>query len=101
MRVAIIISTMLGLVTNALAADLDDGVIRGSSGYQSAVPIYYRWNGAYAGGQVGYTGGQFDFANATAPQTLLILGEALTFTNPITGKDNTSAAAYGAFVGIN
>ena len=101
MRVAIIMSTVLGLVTNALAADLDDGVIRGSSGYQPGVPVYYRWNGAYAGGQIGYTTGQFNFTNATDPQVLLITGQALTFTNPITGKDNTSAAAYGAFVGVN
>jgi outer membrane immunogenic protein len=101
MRVAIIMSAVLGLVTNALAADLDDSVIRGSSGYQPGVPLYYRWNGAYAGGQVGYSTGQFDFSSATGPQTQLILGQPFTFSNPITGKDNTSAAAYGTFVGVN
>jgi outer membrane immunogenic protein len=101
MRVAIIVSAVLGLVTNALAADLDDSVIRGSSAYQPGVPVYYRWSGAYAGVQAGYTAGNFDFSSATNPQTQLILGQAITFTNPITGKDNTSAAAYGAFVGVN
>lgn len=100
MRAAIIMWTVLGLVTSAVAADLDDGVLRGSSGYQPGVPIYYRWNGAYAGGQIGYASGQFDFSNATNPQTQLIMNNT-AFTNPITGKDNTSAAAYGAFVGVN
>jgi outer membrane immunogenic protein len=100
MRVAIILSAVLGLTANALAADLDDGVLRGSSGYQPGVPVYYRWNGAYAGGQVGYSDGRFDFSGATGPQTQLLLNQN-SFTNPITGKDNTSAATYGAFVGVN
>jgi outer membrane immunogenic protein len=100
MRVAIIVSAVLGLVTNALAADLDDSIIRGSSAYQPGVPVYYRWSGVYAGAQVGYAAGNFDFTNASSQATQFIMNIP-AFTNPPTGKDNTSSAAYGMFVGVN
>jgi opacity protein-like surface antigen len=96
----------LGFVGGAAAADLDDSVIRGSDVYQPEVPVYARWSGFYAGGQLGYATSHMDFTNTTGPlitNTLrgLTLETTSVPTTPVLGAEDTHSNSYGAFFGYN
>src|SRR5262249_10865188 len=55
---------LLCLVDVAVAADLDDMVFRGSETWRPDVPTYVRWDGFYAGGQIGYTSANTNLTNS-------------------------------------
>jgi outer membrane immunogenic protein len=106
MRVVIFCLAMLGFVDVAAAADLDDSVIRGSDVYQPETPTYPRWNGFYAGGQLGYATSHMDFTNTTFPlladtlRNLDFLNVGVAST-PVLGEVDTHSNSYGVFFGYN
>ncbi len=107
MRAAIISLAVLGLVTDAFGADLDDSFIRGSSIYQPAVRSYYNWNGFYAGGQVGYGTSFVDLSSSINSMVAFIYRNTLEAneiqpqTWSILQNQNTTSSSYGFFGGYN
>jgi outer membrane immunogenic protein len=98
----------LGVAQSALAADYPEPYLRGSEAYVPGNPVYYRWDGAYAGVQGGASAvhGQFpsnitpqlDSVSAGSPVSAAPLGQWLNLDN----VDSTKyAASYGAFLGYN
>ena len=71
---------VLGLVPQALAADLDLDVLRGSEPVGPA--LYTNWTGFYVGGDVGYSDSNADFSGATQPSIAYVLRD--------TALENTS-----------
>lgn len=107
MRVAIISLAVLGVATNAFAADLDNSFIRGSAEYEPGTPSYYNWSGFYVGGQVGYGDAAVNFGNGVGSLVAAILqdtAEEQTFQPSswtILSNKDTTAASYGVFAGYN
>jgi opacity protein-like surface antigen len=91
----------------AVAADLDDMVIRGSESWQPDVPTYVRWDGLYGGGQAGYTSANTDLTNsrpavnalAASAAPALVTGLPATF--PAFGQQTSHNTNYGFFFGYN
>jgi outer membrane immunogenic protein len=106
MRIALVGLALLGIVSEASAADLGD-VIRGSTPYEPGVPTYFRWEGVYGGGQVGYSSAGLDFSNTNASQIASILRVSTLEANdhisewPILGRQSTNFSQYGGFIGYN
>jgi opacity protein-like surface antigen len=76
-----------GFVQSALAADYGEPVLRGSQTYYvPGNPVYFRWDGFYFGGQVGWTVSNIKISSV-APDT------------QIGGSAN--GASYGAYAGYN
>jgi outer membrane immunogenic protein len=103
--------------SDALAGGIPDSVLRGSSvsdyagqpavqpRYVPGVPIYYRWQGLYAGGHVGYSNAGADFRNSTPalnflPFNDLVLSRFAGWT-PALSKVENNKAIFGGFVGYN
>jgi outer membrane immunogenic protein len=108
MRAVIICLTMFGFVGAAGAADLDDSVLRGSEVFEPQAPTYSRWNGFYAGGQVGYATANMNFGNAAQSQLADItrdteLSNGLVSSMPVfsTPTQDTHGNSYGVFGGYN
>jgi hypothetical protein len=89
----------------AVAADL--GYLRGSDVFEPRPETYYRWSGAYLGGQGGYANTQMDFTNAAASLIAYILRESTLESGgqisqwPILGRANARDVSYGFFLGYN
>src|SRR4051812_441774 len=104
MRVALVGLALLGCVCEASAADLGD-ILRGSSPYEPGVPTYHRWEGFYAGGQVGYGNAQADFGSGASSLVAFILrnSEEESVMRPSTWttlkNQNRNGQSYGAFAG--
>jgi len=97
---------VIGLASPAAAADLPDfDVLRGPITVGPAT--FTRWNGFYAGGQLGYTNGNADFSSSTQSIVAYALRETALeaeFTPsqwPVLGPTNASTASYGGFIGYN
>lgn len=93
--------------SSALAADIDNSWLRGSSSFPADPPAYRRWNGIYGGGQVGLDFHSIQFSdngNATVA-TLVGLNPILTAAGASTlgdlARSNASGLSYGGFVGYN
>src|SRR6516162_5761779 len=107
MRSVIGCLAVLCLVDVAVAADLDDMVIRGSDNWLPEVPTYVRWDGLYGGGQAGYTSANTDLTNsgpavnalATGAASALVAGLPATF--PAFRQQTSRDANYGFFFGYN
>jgi opacity protein-like surface antigen len=96
----------LGFVGSAAAADLDDSVIRGSDVYQPEVPVYPRWSGFYAGGQIGYATSHMDFTRATASLVTFAERDSTLLTMgiqdfPVLSTLDAQSKSYGVFFGYN
>jgi opacity protein-like surface antigen len=106
MRVALVGLALLGCACEASAADLGD-ILRGSTPYEPGVPTYFRWEGFYAGGQVGYGNAQADFGNGVSSLVGFILrnSEEENVMQPSTWttlqNQNRNGSSYGAFAGYN
>lgn len=104
MRCLIIAVGLGALISNALAADYDGPVLRGSDTFIPATPQYFSWQGIYAGGEAGYGNAVADFTTATDPLVAYALRNSTVedvATFQVLGPANTSAAGFGAFVGYN
>jgi outer membrane immunogenic protein len=107
MRRMLVALALLGLVSEAFAADYSPPVLRGSDAFLPATPTYFRWSGFYAGGQVTYGVGSADFSSATDPLTAFALrntvleGEVGVSSWNVLGTADTGAAGFGGFVGYN
>src|SRR4051812_34214319 len=98
-------------MSQALAGDLDLPMLRGSSPYIPAAPVYTNWSGFYVGGQAGYGGANVNFAGATQSLLAMILQqlaiEDTANVNPppsqwaVLGKAVNQGPSYGGFVGYN
>jgi outer membrane immunogenic protein len=90
-------------ISPALGADLP--VLRGSDRYLPLppTPVFLRWEGFYAGGQISFNGAHMDFnPSASLPGSLLVSGAGNTFTVPVgTGQRDPRGFGFGAFAGYN
>lgn len=106
MRVVVFCLAIIGFAGAAVAADLDDSVMRGSEVYQPEAPTYPRWNGFYAGGQVGYATSHMDFTRASATLVTHALRDSVLLNFgiqdfPVLGQEDTQGKSYGVFFGYN
>jgi opacity protein-like surface antigen len=65
MRRSLIALWLIALMSNAFAADYELPDLRGASPFVPAPPIYTRWTGFYAGGQISKSNSIIDFSHAT------------------------------------
>ncbi len=103
----------LGLMSPAIAADLDIDVLRGPQIAGPPPPLtvgpatFTRWSGFYAGGQFGLSNANADFSNSTQALVAYTLRDTTLEEQqtpsqwPVLGVANQSAIGYGAFVGYN
>ncbi|MGO4712264.1 outer membrane protein [Bradyrhizobium sp. 2TAF24] len=108
MRRWMLAAVVAGMAQGAQAADLPDlsdlpilrgGITDGLS--HSAV----NWQGAYVGGQVGYSSANMDFSKATSSLTSFLyqnIRYASTVSNwTLLGKSSPTSTSFGGFVGYN
>jgi opacity protein-like surface antigen len=102
MRAAAVLGLAGLLFANeAMAADY----LRGTT-YEGPTESY-NWAGVYIGGQVGYTGADFNFGSATQSQVADILrstlleNEAQASKLPKLSNGSANGTSYGGFVGYN
>ena len=76
---------LAGLASPAIAGDLDNSWLRGSSSFPADPPSYRRWNGFYGGGQVGADFRGVDFRSAPGSAiTNIMAQDAILQTLPLT-----------------
>jgi opacity protein-like surface antigen len=108
MRRLLIAIGLIGMMSDAFAADLDDlPMLRGSDTFVPAFPAYPSWEGFYVGGHATYGNANADFSNATQPLAAFSLRNS-TLGNefapdrwPVLGTADTGAAGLGGFAGYN
>jgi outer membrane immunogenic protein len=117
-RLFVLCAVAIAAAGQALAAPFDGSVLRGSASssyagepvpaaprYLPRPPSYWRWQGFYAGGQVGITGAGIDFGNGTRSlidyilRNDVVLGHVSDWTT--LPKVGGSKGTYGGFVGYN
>jgi opacity protein-like surface antigen len=74
------------IASPGLAADIDNSWLRGSSSFPADPPPFARWNGLYAGGQIGEDFHGFDFGGTGVNQLSVL---------------NTKGPSVGGFMGYN
>jgi outer membrane immunogenic protein len=98
---------LIGLVSPAFAADYELPTLRGSETFVPAYPVYFSWQGFYAGGHLSYASLQSDFSGSTQPlvafalRNSTILAEMNPDQWPVLGSRATNSAGVGGFVGYN
>jgi opacity protein-like surface antigen len=98
---------LASLISPAFAADVDSSWLRGSSRFPADPPPFARWNGLYAGGQIGEDFRGFDFGKATEGLIGNISAQDANFTGiPLTSFNqlsvlNTKGPSFGGFIGYN
>jgi outer membrane immunogenic protein len=106
MRAYIAAIGLIALGSNALAADYETPILRGSSPYIAAAPNYFRgWQGFYVGGQGGYSTANVNFASGASSLVSYIVRNSI-FSNILPNwttlpKGDTSNVSYGGFFGYN
>ena len=95
---------LIGLLSQAFAADYELPTLRGSETFVPAFPTYFRWEGGYIGGQIGYSSSGTDFGNGVSP----LIDFALRNTRinqdinvsqlTVLGKRDTNGAGFGGFM---
>src|SRR5687767_10552880 len=107
MRRWVLVLSLLGFATQAVAGDFDMPTLRGSSPFVPAPAKYPRWDGFYFGGHLGYGSATMDFAGATESliQHMLRTTHLENQQRPsewgVLGKAYSSNSSYGGFVGYN
>ena len=105
MRRLLVAFGLIGLVSDAFAADLP--TLRGSDSFLPARPTYFRWDGPYAGVQFSYNNEAADFSNATNPLVAYSLrdttleGQVAPSQWQVLRPVTNSAVGFGGFVGYN
>ena len=92
----------------ALAADIDNSWLRGSSSFPADPPAYRRWNGVYGGGQVGVDFHSMQFndngnamiANLAATDPILVAAGGAPILSDL-ARRSASGLSYGGFIGYN
>jgi len=98
---------LVGLLSRAFAADYELPTLRGSETFVPASPAYFRWEGLYVGGQVGYVSSGIDFGNGVSPLIDFTLakhaGQSGHQVSQLTvlGKRDTNGSGFGGFIGYN
>jgi opacity protein-like surface antigen len=98
---------LIGLLSQAFAADYELPTLRGSETFVPAYPTYFSWQGFYAGGHLSYTSLQSDFSGATQPLVAYSLRNSTVLAQmtpdqwPVLGSRATGSAGVGGFVGYN
>ncbi|MGB8603605.1 outer membrane protein [Bradyrhizobium sp.] len=105
MRRYLLAAMMFGAASGAQAADMPDlPVLRGSfpAGLSTATR---NWDGWYAGGQVGYSSANMDFAQSVVGLTNTIFRNSVlqqpTSQLSLLNKASVQSTGFGAFVGRN
>lgn len=105
MRGYLLAAMMFGAASGAQAADMPDlPVLRGSfpAGLSTATR---NWDGWYAGGQVGYSSANMDFAQSVVGLTNTIFRNSVlqqpTSQLSLLNKASVQSTGFGAFVGRN
>jgi opacity protein-like surface antigen len=107
MRCLLVALGLIGLCSPALAADYDLPTLRGSETFVPASPTYFRWEGLYVGGQVGYSSSGIDFGNSAAPLIDFTLRNTRVNQDvnvsqlTVLGKRDTNGSGIGGFIGYN
>jgi len=95
------------IATRASAGDFDVPTLRGSQPFIPAPQQYARWNGFYAGGQLGQGSSAMNFAGATQSLIAYLLRTSHLESEQhpsewgVLGKGYSSGQSYGGFVGYN
>jgi outer membrane immunogenic protein len=98
---------LIGLLPSAFAADYSPPALRGSDTFLPAYPIYPRWDGFYAGGQLSYSSSTSDFSGTSQPlvafslRNTTILAQMQPDQWQVLGSRSTGAAGFGGFMGYN
>jgi outer membrane immunogenic protein len=98
---------LIGLLSQAFAADYELPTLRGTEMFVPARPTYFSWEGFYAGGHLSYSSLQSDFSGATQPQVAYVLRNSTILAEmnpdqwPVLGSRATNSAGVGGFVGYN
>jgi outer membrane immunogenic protein len=101
--------------SNAVAGGIPDSVLRGSSDYVvkpapqpryvPGVPIFYRWEGLYVGGQFGYGTAGVDFGSGTQGLLDFVLRNDVVLDHvsnwTTLPKVENNKTSFGGFVGYN
>jgi outer membrane immunogenic protein len=111
MRIALSLVTLIGLTASAFGADLGDSLLRGSQAWTPnfvpGSPIFYRWEGFYVGGQLGYAGGKADFRQGNSDRAHNVLGfdrlevEDQASLLAIIREVGAHGSGWGGFAGYN
>jgi outer membrane immunogenic protein len=107
MRIAVYGLIMAALAQQALAADAPFPILRGAQRYEIASPAYFRWEGLYAGGQVGANSANVNFKDATKSITAFALRQSTLEAErnisewPVLGSVDTRGGSFGGFIGYN
>ena len=105
MRRSLISLWLIALLSNAFAADYQLPVLRGSTPFVPAPPVYTRWSGYYVGGQLGASIAGGDFGNSVgslvsyAVRNSVLESQVSNWTT--LPKGDMHGAGFGAFVGYN
>ena len=105
MRKLLMAAAMLGVAHGAQAADLPDlPILRGAMIEGLSAPLR-SWDGAYVGGQYGYTSADFDFTRAVSSLTNAMLKNDVLQNSvgqfDLLQKTHNSGTGFGGFVGRN
>lgn len=107
MRRLVLAAVMAVMAQGAQAADLPDlsdlPILRG--GFSDGLSrSSVNWQGAYVGGQFGYSSGTMDFSQATSSLTQFLFRntnlEEFSET-PLLGRSHANGTSFGGFVGYN
>jgi opacity protein-like surface antigen len=108
MRRSLAVLWLIALVSDVAAQEFELPTLRGAAPYYPVPPIYHRWSGFYAGGQVGYTPlTTMDFGDAAKS----LIANILRFTrlesefSPSQWSSippaHPTGTEFGAFIGYN
>lgn len=97
---------LAALGTSAFAADMS--VLRGSQGLAPSEPVYFRWEGVYVGGHVGYSSGNADFSNGSGDLVSYILRNTLEENEmgvsrwtTLPSRNGMTGTGWGGYIGYN
>jgi opacity protein-like surface antigen len=111
MRRLLVAFALIGFVSEAFAGEFEMPVLRGASDdyapspYIAAPPIYTRWSGFYAGGQISGSIAGIGFGSSVRSLVNFAVRNSI-LQNHVTnwtalGKGDTSDTGFGGFVGYN
>jgi outer membrane immunogenic protein len=105
MRRSLISLWLIALMSNAFAADYELPVLRGSTPFVPAPPVYTRWSGYYVGGQLSGSIAGGDFASSVgslvsyAVRNSVLESHVSNWTT--LPKGDMHGVGFGGFVGYN
>jgi opacity protein-like surface antigen len=105
MRRLLVALGVLASTSSVFAGEFDLPTLRGSNQFVPASPTYYPWSGAYAGGQLGYSGAGVNFGGGVSDIAAFLVRntvlESVVSELTTLPKAETSGSSFGAFIGRN